>query len=105
MNAAVMEQVSDGAVNGMRVLEQPKAAVAKVNAPGAKAAMVCGILGLLVAGFIFGGIAISKAAAAKALLEKHPEQYTGGGLATAGMVLGILDVIGAAVGLVMLLAS
>ena len=80
-----------------QVAEQVQAetqAQAKATAPGAVASVVCGVIGLFVAGLIFGCIAISKAAKAKSALAEHPDQYTGGGMATAGMVLGVMDLIG-----------
>jgi len=64
----------------------------KVNAPGAVAALVYGIVGLLFCGVIFGPVAISKANTAKRAIASNPT-YGGGGLATAGLVLGIIDLI------------
>lgn len=77
----------------------------KVTAPGATASVVCGVCGLILFGLILGGVAISKAAAAKKLIEDHPDQYDGGGLASVGMVLGVLDIIGAVVALFVILAK
>ncbi|HSD86373.1 MAG TPA: DUF4190 domain-containing protein, partial [Kofleriaceae bacterium] len=68
----------------------------KVNAPGAVAALVWGIAGLLICGVIFGPIAISKANSAKAAMKMDPT-LGGEGLATAGTVLGIIDIIIAAI--------
>jgi hypothetical protein len=62
------------------------------NAPGAVASLVFGILGLLVCGLIFGIVAISKSKTAKEHIASDP-RYTGGGLATAGLVLGIIDLV------------
>jgi hypothetical protein len=45
---------------------------------------------------IFGPIAISKANAAKAAIKMDPT-LGGEGLATAGMVLGIIDIVGAVI--------
>ena len=78
---------------------------AKATAPGAVAAVVCGVIGLFVAGLIFGCIAIGKASAAKKLVEEHPDQYTGGGLATTGMVLGVIDLIGVVVALIVIMGK
>lgn len=64
----------------------------KVNAPGAVAALVCGIIGLFVCGLILGIVAITKANAAKRAIEGDPT-LGGGGMATAGMVLGVIDLI------------
>jgi hypothetical protein len=63
----------------------------KINAPGAVASMVWGIIGLLFCGIILGPVAISKSNSARRLIASNPT-YGGGGYATAGMVLGIIDV-------------
>ncbi len=62
------------------------------NAPGAVAAMVCGIIGLVFFGLILGIVAIVKAKKAKEYIASDP-RYTGGGMATAGLVLGIIDLV------------
>jgi len=64
-----------------------------VNAPGAVASLVCGILGFFICGLVLGIIAITKAQAAKRAIASDP-RYTGGGMATAGMVLGVIDLVG-----------
>jgi len=63
------------------------------TAPGATASLVYGLIGLLFCGIIFGPLAISKANAAKRAIAENPT-YSGSGLATAGTVLGIIDLIG-----------
>jgi predicted Zn finger-like uncharacterized protein len=68
--------------------------VRKRNAPGAVASLVWGILGLFICGFIFGIVAITQANSAKKLIAANPELYTGEGIATAGMVMGIIDLVG-----------
>ncbi|MHC4547774.1 MAG: DUF4190 domain-containing protein [Planctomycetota bacterium] len=68
----------------------------QVNAPGAVASLVCGILGFFICGLILGIVAITKAQEAKRAIAADP-RYTGGGMATAGMVLGIVDLVGFAV--------
>lgn len=62
------------------------------NAPGAVSSMVFGIVGLLFCGLIFGIVAISKSRSAKQHIDSDP-RYTGGGMATAGLVLGIIDLV------------
>jgi hypothetical protein len=62
------------------------------NAPGAVSSLVFGIVGLLVCGLIFGIVAISKSKTARQHIASDP-RYTGGGLATAGLVLGIIDLV------------
>jgi len=64
-----------------------------VNAPGAVASLVLGILGFFICGLVLGIIAITKAQEAKKAIASDPS-YTGGGMATAGMVLGIIDLVG-----------
>jgi hypothetical protein len=64
----------------------------KVNAPGAVASLVYGIIGLLFCGVIFGPIAIAKANKARSAMATNPT-YGGGGYATAGLVLGIVDLV------------
>jgi len=65
----------------------------KMNAPGATASLVLGLVGLFICGVIFGPLAISKASSAKAAIRADPT-LGGEGLATAGTVLGIIDVVG-----------
>jgi hypothetical protein len=72
----------------------------KTNAPGASQALVYGIIGLFICGVIFGPLAISKANSAKAAMKMDPT-LGGEGLATAGTVLGVLDIIGWAIVLMM----
>lgn len=61
------------------------------NAPGAVASLVFGILGLLICGIIFGILALVKSSEARRY--KDDPRYIGQGMATAGMVLGIIDLI------------
>jgi hypothetical protein len=64
----------------------------RFNAPGAAAALTFGIIGLFICGVIFGPLAISKANSAKRMMAQDPT-LTGGGMATAGLVLGIIDLV------------
>jgi len=50
-------------------------------------ALICGIVGLFIAGLILGVIAITQGAKAKAMGHT-------GGKATAGIVLGVIDIVG-----------
>ena len=68
----------------------------KTNAPGAVQSMVFGIIGLLSCGVVFGPLAISRSSSAKREIAMNP-MYGGGGYATAGMVLGILDLVAFAI--------
>jgi hypothetical protein len=76
----------------------------KVNAPGAVSSLVFGILGLLICGVIFGALAISNSNKAKRAMASDPT-LGGSGLATAGLVLGIIDLIGWAIILFVRLGS
>jgi hypothetical protein len=76
----------------------------RINAPGAVASMVLGIVGLFFCGVIFGPVAISKANAARRAIAEDPT-YGGGGFATAGTVLGIIDLVGWALVLFMRLGA
>ena len=66
---------------------------AKTNAPGAVKSLVVGIIGLVVCGIVLGPIAISSANKAKEAMANDPS-LGGEGLATAGKILGVLDIIG-----------
>jgi hypothetical protein len=65
----------------------------KENAPGAVASLVCGIIGLFFCGIVLGPLAIAQSNKAKATIRADP-RYGGGGIATAGFVLGIVSLIG-----------
>ena len=55
--------------------------------------MVWGILGLFFAGPILGLIAVALASQAHKAIARKPGTYGGKGMADAGMVLGIIDII------------
>jgi len=64
----------------------------RTTAPGAVAALVCGLIGLVFCGVILGIIAIVNASKARSEIARNP-RYGGGGMATAGLVLGIVDCV------------
>jgi hypothetical protein len=64
----------------------------RINAPGAVKSLVLGLVGLLVCGVILGPLAISASNQAKQAIASDPT-YGGEGMATAGKVLGILDIV------------
>ena len=55
-------------------------------------ALVCGILGLVVAPILFGGTAIVLGVQARKRIQASQGLLTGEGLAKAAVILGILDV-------------
>lgn len=65
----------------------------KTNAPGATSSLAWGIVGFFFCGIIFGCVAISHANKAKKLIQTQPDLYTGNGLSTAGLVIGIIDLV------------
>jgi hypothetical protein len=75
-----------------------------VTCPEAKHALIYAIVGLLCCGFIFGPIAIVKARSAKAIIAMNPGMK-GEGMATAAMVIGIIDIVFAVLGILIRLAN
>jgi hypothetical protein len=65
----------------------------QVNAPGAVQSLVWALVGLVICGVIAGPIAIGKSREASKAIAASP-RYKGQGLATAGLVIGIIDIIG-----------
>jgi hypothetical protein len=70
------------------------------TAPGATASLVLGILSIFCCGFILGPLAIVYSNKAKAAIFANPG-YTGAGMATAGMVLGICGLVLHVIGLIL----
>lgn len=62
------------------------------NAQGAVAALVCGILAFFICGPILGAVAISKSNEAHKAIASDP-RLSGGGMATAGKVCGIIAIV------------
>lgn len=59
----------------------------------ATASLVLGVVGLLCFGLILGIIALVLAGQAKTEINRSPGRYSNAGAATAGQVLGIIDVV------------
>ena len=97
-----VDQVAEQTVESAHPTVQVQA---RATAPGAVASVWCGVIGFFLFGFILGPAAIANAAKAKTVLGEHPDQYDGGGLATTGMVLGVIDILGAVFGLVVMLSQ
>ncbi len=64
----------------------------QITAPAASAALAYGIIGFFICGIIFGPIAMSKANQAKQIIAMDP-QYKGEGVAMAGYIMGVVDII------------
>jgi hypothetical protein len=73
------------------------------EAPGAKQAMIYGIISLFCCGILLGPFAIVNANKAKQAIAADPT-LTGGGMATAGMVLGIIALVLNVIGLIVRLS-
>ncbi len=65
----------------------------QVNAPGVTSGLIFGVIGFMVAGIIFGLVALIMGIKAKGQIRTKPELYTGAGMATAAIALGIIDII------------
>jgi hypothetical protein len=65
------------------------------TAPGAIAALVCGIIGVVIncTGVIMGVIALVQRKKAMEHIQAQPGRYGGQGFCTAGLVLGIISII------------
>ena len=60
--------------------------------PAAVASLVCSLVGLIIAGLPLGIVAICLSVAAKKHIKVFPNEK-GSGMATAGLVIGIIDVV------------
>ena len=76
----------------------------KATAGGAVASLVCAIIGLFTLGIILGPIAIFLARGAKRRIREDPE-LGGDGIATAGLVIGIVDTALWAVGIIIVIIT
>jgi hypothetical protein len=81
----------------------PMYPVRGMEAPGAKQALILGIVSFFCCGIILGPMAIINANKAKQAIAMDPS-LTGGGMATAGMILGIIALVLNVVGLIARLA-
>lgn len=68
--------------------------VPAVTASKATGALVCGIIGLLLCGIVLGPVAIYLGTQAKKEIRSSNGRLKGDGMATAGIVMGIIAVIG-----------
>lgn len=77
----------------MSSIPPPPLPSGQTNHPRAVAALVCGIVGLIFFGIILGVVAIVLAYQARNAIRSEPLRFKGDGLAIAGMVIGIIDVV------------
>lgn len=72
---------------------------ASMEAPGAKNALILGIFAFFCCGIVLGPLAIMNANKARSAIAMDPS-LTGGGMATAGLVLGIISLVLNVVGII-----
>lgn len=65
---------------------------ASMEAPGAKNALILGLFAFFCCGIVLGPLAIINANKARSAIAMDPS-LTGGGMATAGLVLGIISLV------------
>ncbi len=75
-----------------------------VNAGKATGALVCGIVGLFFCGVILGPIAIYLGMTAKREIQESGGRLKGSGMATAGIVLGIIALVTFVLSVILLVA-
>lgn len=71
----------------------PSYAGAPENHGKATAAMICGIVGIFIAGLILGIIAIVLGSQAQSEINGSPGRYRNLGQAKAGVILGVIDIV------------
>ncbi len=76
-----------------------------VSAPLSTAGLVLGIVGFFVFGFILGLLSIIFSAISLGKIAKNPGKYKGKGKAIAGLILGLIDLIGWVAIMVILFAA
>ncbi len=79
---------------------RPSTPIDRGMAPGAVWSFISGLMAIFICGLIFGIIAITKGRSALEVIGENPG-YSGKGLAIAGIILGILGIIGWALVLLM----
>ena len=70
----------------------------KINPPGSVAALVCGIISIVIswvpiAGLVLGIISLMQASKAKRIAASDPEQFDQGGMRVGGFVCGIIGTV------------
>lgn len=65
----------------------------QVNHPRAVASLVCAIVGLMFFGILLGTVAIVLGYQSRNAIRLDPLKFKGDGLARAGLILGIVDVV------------
>lgn len=77
----------------MSSIPPPPLPSSQANHPKAVAALVCGIAGLMFFGILLGTVAIVLGYQARTAIRTDPLRFRGDGLARAGLILGIVDVV------------
>lgn len=77
----------------MSSIPPPPLPSGQTNHPRAIASLVCAIVGFFFFGILLGVIAVVLAYQARSLIRTDPLRFRGDGLARAGLVLGIVDIV------------
>lgn len=77
----------------MSSIPPPPLPSSQKNHPRAVAALVCAVVGLLFFGIVLGVVAIVLGYQARNAIRLDPLKFKGDGIALAGLVLGIIDVV------------
>lgn len=77
----------------MSSIPPPPLPSSQTNHPRAIASLVCAIVGLMFFGILLGIVAIVLGYQARNAIRMDPLRFKGDGLARAGVILGIVDVV------------
>jgi len=77
----------------MSSIPPPPLPSSQTNHPRAVASLVCAVVGLLFFGIVLGVVAIFLGYQARNAIRLDPLKYKGDGIALAGLILGIFDVV------------
>lgn len=80
-----------------------EARATKGTAGGAIASLVCAIIGIFILGIILGPIAIALSVGARRRIQEDPN-LGGNGIATAGLVIGIVETVLSVLGGLLIIA-
>lgn len=79
-------------------INQTSVSVSEVKAPKSVGGFVCGLLGFIldcfpVLGLVLSIVGVALCSSGRKIVSKNPMAYTGTGLLTAGLVLGIIGIV------------